>query len=389
MLDFDNIENFVKDKLEGELLTAPKGEWDKISKQLKKKKKRNLWKLLFIDLGISLLFIVGVLNNYYQDINDNFHVSSSRSENHKQSELVKNSITISSIINNQKLAIKTNDSRLLINEKKYRAINSMAEQSPKLGVKLENVHLNTNKLAVGNEKFIESNSSSPFSKMSSIQNNIHLESSVFGQENRKEISHVKKAIPLSLSTLPFKKINSELKIVNSSIKKTNPRLKQLKERLSSTLSIGILAHELTTARQTDLDLKNQLNETHSQNFGSNFNLNLNFNLTRQLQIYSGLQIEQLSSKFSSSTSETYLTMVDTTFTYWDPATQSWATYIGPYEVEKNKSTPFSSTNKYTLISLPFGMNYYHALSKRYYVTGTLGGSVTLSGKYSGFTHTSN
>ena len=30
MLDFDNIEHFVKDKLGGELLTAPTGEWDKL-----------------------------------------------------------------------------------------------------------------------------------------------------------------------------------------------------------------------------------------------------------------------------------------------------------------------------------------------------------------------
>ncbi|MCJ8289452.1 MAG: hypothetical protein HRT58_07280 [Crocinitomicaceae bacterium] len=401
MLDFDNIEHFVKDKLEGELLTAPTGEWDKLSTQLRKRKKRSLWKYLFIDLGISLILLVGLTINNYQYIDENGHFDGLVSSDSIQELAEKPLINVDKNIDQAKSSnyteiVDSKGQEIQTENADHGTYDPIIKQKTDVGVTSNQVDFQLSKSTKNDEEF-NANKNTPLSVETHPQNKNLLESNQAQEEDpANKRTTINGIIPsqnfteATLNLLPVEPINSNTERTLVPVNNLNGLgLRQINRRFSVDFSVGLMSHGLVLDNQTGTDLKDQLRNTHTENFGSNFNLNLNYNVSSRFEIYTGFQLEQLSSKFSSSTTETYTEMVDTTFTYWDSNQQAWLTFIGLYEVTKTKSVPFSSTNKYTLISIPFGVNYSQALGARFYLTGTLGGAIQFKGNYSGYSHTLN
>lgn len=399
MLDFDNIEHFVKDKLEGELLTAPTGEWDKLSTQLKRRKKRNLWKHLFIDLGISLILLVGLTINNYQYIDENGHfdglVSSDSLKELTEKPLINvdkgmdqtKSSNYTAIVDSKGQEIQTKNAD-------HGTYDPIIKQKTEVGIKSNQVDFQLSKSTKNNEEF-DGKKNTPLLTEALPQNNNLLESNQAQKEDptnkrttRNGIRPFENFTESTLNLLPIEPISSNIERAIVTVhNRSGLGLRQINRRFSVDFSLGLMSHGLALDNQTDTGLKDQLRNTHTENFGGNFNLNLNYNVSSRFEIYTGFQLEQLSSKFISSTTETYTEMVDTTFTYWDDNQQAWMTFTGLFEVTKTKSVPFSSTNKYTLISIPFGVNYRQSLGARFYLTGTLGGAIQFRGNYSGYSHT--
>lgn len=402
MLDFDNIEDFVKERLGGELLTAPEGEWDKLSTQLNKRKANKVWRLLFFDLGISLVLLSGFMLNHFQGgdkIGHSNKLISTYSTNKEATQL----IAANEVINQAKQDNNSNlmDSKTPVKRGEGEGVIYAKEDlddtfKKDVASKMTVVNLQLLETVKTKKEIIKKKATSLSFKSLASNDNLDKLNSTLKTEEVEKYNVINSMLPIgdftmsSLILLPVKSVSSEVdKSLMSDQSLNKIGFKQLNKRMSVELSGGMMFHGLAISSQSGSAIKNQIKETHSENFGTNFNLNLNYSITPGFEVYSGLQLEHLTSKFSSSTAENYTEMVDTTFTYWDSNQQAWFTYTGLYEVDKSKLVPFSSTNKYTVISIPFGVNYYQPIGERYYLSGTLGGAITFAGKNSGYSHIIN
>lgn len=191
-------------------------------------------------------------------------------------------------------------------------------------------------------------------------------------------------------TLPFRSTSMlspfsgvENTVVTSKFSQSTERSLLANRRIQLRLDIGTYLNSFKTSNGAGTEFSTKLSESYSNNFGYRARFCTDVPIIGGISGYAGVAFNFGTNEFNTTVTETYIETVDTTFTYWDSSLMTWITYTGPFDVEKTKENQVSSLNSYYSISVPFGVQYYRSLGRRFFLEPDLSGTLTVHGKFSG------
>lgn len=185
--------------------------------------------------------------------------------------------------------------------------------------------------------------------------------------------------PSMLSPLP----GAENAIVASNFSQPTEGSLLANRRIQLRADIGMHLNSFGTNNGAGTEFSTKLSESYSNNFGYRTRFCADVPIIGGISGYAGIAVNFGTNKLNTTVTETYIETVDTIFTYWDSSLMTWITYAGPFDVEKTKENQVSSVNSYYSISIPFGVQYYRSLGRRFFLEPDLSGDLTVHGKFSG------